>query len=52
MLISTLPSSISMTVTPDDSARLWDWGIMSLLNLTNFSTITLLHGNDATIYPC
>ncbi|KAF8223475.1 hypothetical protein L208DRAFT_1411759 [Tricholoma matsutake] len=33
-----------MTVTPDDSARLWDWGIMSLLNLTNFSTITLLHG--------
>ena len=40
-----------MTVTPDDSARLRDLGISTLLDLTNFSTITLLHGNDAAIYP-
>ena len=40
-----------MTVTPDDSARYQRMGIMFLKNLTMFSTLTLLHGNDATICP-
>jgi hypothetical protein len=40
-----------MTVTPDDSARLQYMGIVLLNNLVELSVITLLHGNDATIYP-
>ena len=39
-----------MTVTPDDSARLWKLGLTLLLNLTDLLTVTLLHGNGATIY--
>lgn len=35
-----------MTVTPDDSARLRHVGVLLLSNLTSFSALTLLHGND------
>ncbi|KAF8230478.1 hypothetical protein L208DRAFT_1400424 [Tricholoma matsutake] len=38
------PSSISMTITPDDSARLQHEGIALLTNLARLTTTTLLHG--------
>ena len=38
-----------MTITPDDDARLQYLGLALILNITNLSTITLLHGKDATI---
>ena len=62
-VISTLSStfsnikltSISMSVTPpspaDDGAYLQRVGIVLLSNLAELSTLTLLHGNDATICP-
>jgi hypothetical protein len=40
-----------MTVTPDDSARLRALGMSLLDILATLATITLLHGNDITIYP-
>ena len=40
-----------MTVTLDDSALLRLMGIVLLTNISSLSAITLLHGNDITIYP-
>ena len=47
----TLHPRVIMALTPDDSALLKHMGIVFLLNIANLSTLTLLHGNNATIYP-
>ena len=38
-------------MTPDDTALLQYIGLVLLTNLSALSILTLLHGNDATIYP-
>lgn len=40
-----------MTMTSDDSALLEGLGIVLLGDLANLLMLTLLHGNDDTIYP-
>ena len=40
-----------MAMTPDDSVLLEGLGIVLLSDLANLLILTLLHGNDATIYP-